>query len=117
MPDRSRGQDQPEHEEPFPELFTVLEVAKKLQVSRTWLDGFLKEHPYYRLAGNRKRFSKADIQLIIEAMRAPEPAPRKLVLPQIQRRRRGPDCTIQEVLDLIDAKNAQRRHARRRSNV
>jgi excisionase family DNA binding protein len=49
---------------------TILEAAEQLRVSRTWLDGFLKDKPYcYRKAGNRKRFTAADIALISEKMR------------------------------------------------
>jgi hypothetical protein len=54
----------------LPAHFTILEAAEQLRVSRTWLDAFLKDKPYcYRKAGNRKRFTAADIALISEKMR------------------------------------------------
>ena len=35
------------------QLYTMEEVAAQLLVSRRWLEGLIKIHPFYRIAGRR----------------------------------------------------------------
>src|ERR1043166_5988507 len=53
------------------ELFTLDETAKKLRVSRRWLQGFLRNRPYGRMAGRRRVFTESDITAIIESLPCP----------------------------------------------
>jgi hypothetical protein len=52
-------------------LHTMDEVAGKLRKSRRWLQEFLHDHPYYRLAGRTKLFTEEDINRLIEALPCP----------------------------------------------
>ena len=56
-------------------LSTMGEVADTLRVSRRWLQGFIRLHPHYRMAGRKKLFSPADVQLLIEALPCPPTCP------------------------------------------
>ena len=49
--------------------FTMDEASEILGVSRRWLQDFLKDKTCYRLAGHRKLFAEADIQILSEAMK------------------------------------------------
>jgi hypothetical protein len=60
------------------ELYTMEETAEQLRVSRRWLQDFIKEHPFYRMAGRKKLFTANDIRDLHQAMPAPE-APRVFV--------------------------------------
>src|SRR5882672_12735175 len=44
------------------------ETAAKLRVSRRWLQGFIQDHPFYRLAGTKKLFTDEDINRLIEVL-------------------------------------------------
>lgn len=56
-------------------LLTTDEVMARLQVKRTWFDGFLKFHPRltFCLVGRSKRFTEAQYNAIVEAMQRPSP--------------------------------------------
>jgi hypothetical protein len=53
------------------------EVAAKLRKSRRWLQDFLQDHPYYRLAGRTKVFTDEDIDRLIEALPCPGSSSRR----------------------------------------
>src|SRR5579863_8738257 len=59
-------------------LATMPEVAAQLRVSRRWLQDFLKEHPYYRMAGNKKVFTTADIQQLVDSLPCPSNSSRRV---------------------------------------
>jgi hypothetical protein len=44
------------------------EAASKLRISRRYLQGFLKNYPYYHSAGRKKLFTLEDINRLVEAM-------------------------------------------------
>ena len=52
-------------------LSTMNEVADRMRVSRRWFQGFVKAHPFYRLAGRKKLFSESDIRLLMDALPCP----------------------------------------------
>ena len=64
-------------------LLTTDEVMARLQVTRTWFDGFLKFHPRltFCLVGRSKRFTEAQYNAIVEAMQRPSPhaVPRRAI--------------------------------------
>src|SRR5262245_38809482 len=52
-------------------FLTIDEAAARLRKSRRWLQSFLRQHPYYRLAGRTKLFTEADINRLYEALPCP----------------------------------------------
>ena len=48
------------------------ETAAHLRVSRRWLQDFIQQHPFYRLAGRKKLFTPADITALLEAFPRPK---------------------------------------------
>ncbi len=50
-------------------LLTMEDVAGLLRVSRRTLQDILREHPYYRVVGRAKRFTKDDFERLLEALR------------------------------------------------
>ena len=52
-------------------LYTMVQVAERLHKSRRWLQSFLRDHPYYRLAGRSKVFTEADITKLVESLPCP----------------------------------------------
>src|SRR5262245_22623339 len=58
-------------------FLTLDEAAAKLRKSRRWLQSFLREHPYYRLAGRTKLFTEADINRPYEALPCPSNSSRR----------------------------------------
>src|SRR6266511_4195673 len=53
------------------ELFTLDEVAKTFRVSRRTMHDYVKEHPFYRVLGGRKLFTRSDIKALYEALKCP----------------------------------------------
>ena len=49
-------------------LYTMDEAAKKLRISRRFLQDIIKDHPYYKAFGSKKLFTDEDVSRIIEAM-------------------------------------------------
>src|SRR6516165_4034547 len=49
-------------------LHTMDEVARKLRISRRFLQDIIKDHPYYKAFGRKKLFTDEDVSRIIEAM-------------------------------------------------
>jgi len=62
--------DQTEHLH-FPRFYTIEEVARLFRVSRRTLQGYLRQHPYYRILGRRKLFTEADITRLYESLPCP----------------------------------------------
>jgi len=54
-----------------PGVYSIVEAAAFLKVSRTKLQDLVREHPFYALNGNRKRFSQTHINQIWDAMQCP----------------------------------------------
>lgn len=54
-----------------PDLMTMDQLAERLHKSRRWLQYFLRDHPYGRMAGRTRLFTEADIAAIIEALPCP----------------------------------------------
>lgn len=52
-------------------LLTIQDVCARFHKGRTWMEAFLKDHPYYRLAGRKKLFTEADITHLWESMTCP----------------------------------------------
>ena len=53
------------------ELFTLEEVARTFRVSPRTMREHVKAHPYYRLLGGRRLFTRADIRALYEALKCP----------------------------------------------
>jgi len=54
-----------------PRLLTLDEAAARLRVSRRWLQGFLRNRPFGRMAGRRRLFTEDDFAAIIEELPCP----------------------------------------------
>ena len=52
-------------------VYTMDDVAERLHKSRRWLQDFIQEYPFYRLAGRTKLFTEGDIARLIEALPCP----------------------------------------------
>jgi hypothetical protein len=52
-------------------LLTLPEVAAHFHKGRRWMREFLKDHPYYRLAGRTMLFGETDIAKLWDAMERP----------------------------------------------
>jgi hypothetical protein len=52
-------------------LLTLPEVAGRLHKSVRWLQGWLKDHPFGRMAGRTRLFTEGDVAAIIEALPCP----------------------------------------------
>jgi excisionase family DNA binding protein len=52
-------------------FYTLDEVAERFRVSRRTMQGFVKEHPYYRVIGRRKLFTEEDILALAEKLECP----------------------------------------------
>ena len=86
--------------------YTMNEAAKELRVSRRWLQDFLKDHPYYRMAGRRKIFSAANTDQLFEAL--PRPSDSRAGVT-------APICTsAAQLLDSVCGEYANPHRARRR---
>jgi hypothetical protein len=53
------------------------EVAQRLHKSRRWLQDFVRDHPFYRLAGRTKLFTEGDIARLVEALPCPSSSSRR----------------------------------------
>jgi hypothetical protein len=53
-----------------PCLFSLAEVAERLHKSPRWMQEFLRDKPFGRMAGRTRLFTEADIAAIIEALPA-----------------------------------------------
>lgn len=108
---------------PAVELYTMPETAEQLRVSRRWLQDFIKEHPFYRMAGRKKLFSAEDVRKLHEAMPRPEP------IQSLKRRSRravpvhygvarllsgGRMNTVEEAIALARAKRSERQTRQRK---
>jgi hypothetical protein len=69
-----------------PQIFQMEEVAARLGKSRRWLQDFLRDHPYGRMAGRKRLFTESDITALIEEL----PCPSSSVRPAPANRRIGP---------------------------
>jgi hypothetical protein len=58
-----------------PRLFTLTEVAERLHKSTRWMQYFLRENPFGRMAGRTRLFTEEDISAIIEALPSPSKSP------------------------------------------
>jgi len=47
-------------------VYNLDQAARRLHKSRRWLQDFIRDHPYYRLAGRTKLFTELDILKLIE---------------------------------------------------
>ncbi len=56
---------------PAPRLMTIPEVAERLHKSTRWMQDFLRQNPFGRMAGRTRLFTEADIAAIIEALPCP----------------------------------------------
>jgi hypothetical protein len=52
-------------------LFTLPEVADRLHKSTRWMQYFLRDNPFGRMAGRTRLFTEDDVIAIIEALPAP----------------------------------------------
>jgi Helix-turn-helix domain len=50
------------------ELFTLEEVAATFRVSPRTMREHVKAHPFYRVLGGRKLFTRSDIKALYEAL-------------------------------------------------
>src|SRR6266404_2795376 len=53
------------------ELFTLEEVAATFRVSPRTMREHVKAHPFYRVLGGRKLFTRSDIKALYEALECP----------------------------------------------
>src|SRR5712664_2663012 len=53
------------------------EVARTMRVSRRWLQGFIRDHPFYRLCGTKKVFTDEDVARLIGALPCPGSSSRR----------------------------------------
>src|ERR1700722_8529621 len=58
-----------------PQLFTLAEVAERLHKSPRWMQYFLRDNPFGRMAGRTRLFTEEDIAAIIEALPCPSKSP------------------------------------------
>ena len=56
---------------PAPCLLKIEDVASRLHKSTRWMQDFLRENPFGRMAGRTRLFTEADIAAIIEALPCP----------------------------------------------
>lgn len=61
-------------------FITMDEVAKRLCVSKRWLQDFLKTRPFGKLAGRRRLFTEADVVAIFEEL----PSCRSISVPRVK---------------------------------
>lgn len=63
-----------------PALFSMVDVAARLGKSRRWLQDFLKNRPYGRMAGRSRLFTESDYFELLQALsgEAPTPRPRQM---------------------------------------
>ena len=54
-----------------PRLLTLPEVAGRLHKSPRWMQDFLRNNPFGRMAGRTRLFTEADVAAIIEALPCP----------------------------------------------
>lgn len=54
---------------PLGQIFTMVEAADALHISRRALQELVKVHPHYALNGHKKLFSEDDIKALWECMR------------------------------------------------
>lgn len=59
------------NEQPLGRIYSVVQAAARLGVSRRKLQDLITAHPHYALNGNRKLFSEDDILKLWDAMRRP----------------------------------------------
>lgn len=103
---------------PAVELYTMPETAEQLRVSRRWLQDYIKEHPFYRMAGRKKLFSADDIRKLHETMPRPEQPMYSIrqsgravsYNPSLRRTRHA---TVDEVLALLEEDKRKEREAKR----
>ena len=53
------------------ELFTLEEVARTFRVSPRTMREHVRAHPFYRVLGSRKLFSRSDVKALYEALECP----------------------------------------------
>jgi hypothetical protein len=54
-----------------PRLMGISDVAKHLHKSKRWLQYFLKDNPFGRMAGRTRLFTEADLAALIESLPKP----------------------------------------------
>jgi hypothetical protein len=54
-----------------PRLLTLPEVAGRLHKSPRWMQDFLRNNPFGRMAGRTRLFTEADVTALIEALPCP----------------------------------------------
>lgn len=57
-------------EKPPESIYSMVEAAKKLRISRQSLQALVQQHPFYAANGRRKLFSDDDLAQLWQAMRA-----------------------------------------------
>jgi hypothetical protein len=98
--------------EGVPRLLSISDVAKHLHKSKRWLQYFLKENPFGRMAGRTRLFTDADLAALIESLPKPGAAPG---LPALE-----PDpseAASWAKLQRLLATKGKKRSARRRRSV
>src|SRR5260370_10934669 len=53
------------------ELFTLDEVATMFRVSPRTMHAYVRRHPFYRVLGSRRLFTRSDIKALYEALECP----------------------------------------------
>lgn len=63
---------------PKPETkrYTMDEAAAELRMSRRWLQSFIQQNPFYRIAGNKKLFDQEHIDQLWKALPCPSDSKR-----------------------------------------
>ena len=59
------------NERAAPRLLTLPEVAGRLHKSPRWMQDFLRNNPFGRMAGRTRLFTEADVAALIEALPCP----------------------------------------------
>ena len=59
------------HKDNLPRLLTMDDAAARLNVSRRWVQGFLRGRPLGRMAGRKRLFTESDLARIIEELPCP----------------------------------------------
>lgn len=58
-------------------IFQMEEVAAQLGKSRRWLQDFLRDRPYGRMAGRKRLFTESDVATLIEELPCPSSSVRR----------------------------------------
>jgi hypothetical protein len=87
------------------ELFTLDEVAATFRVSPRKMREHVRLHPFYRILGRRKLFTRSDIKALYEALECPsssseEPAESQLLARSCRSRRCDSTADIEGRTDM-----------------